>query len=309
MILSRDKKEISGRRVVLTSIFVDIIDIFMNGVVALVTGSVVMLTEVLQGVADLISDLMAYLGIERSDNKPTDLYPLGFGREVFFWTLLSSLVMLFVLAGSSIYFGWQRLLASEEINFIALTFLVLTISVITNGYSFSLSFRRLIKWGNEKSIYQQFLDSTKAESKITFISDAVGSLAALTGLVALLLYQITGNTRFDSFGAIAIGIIMALFAFILLLNTRGFLIGRSISKEDKDKVRQVISLFPQVVDIIYLKAVSFGANQTMVHLGLNLINSLTTDEIEILIDKLEGQIKEALVGEVNILVEVEGPKK
>lgn len=277
----------------------------MNGLAAFFTGSVVMLAETLQGIADLVSAGMAYIGLQRSTYAPSKKHPLGFGREIYFWTILSSLVMFVVLSGLSFYFGFLRLSDPEPISYLGITFLILTISIITNGYSFSLSFRRIMSENKEGGWWKHFYESTKTESKTTFILDLVGTLAASVGLLALGLYYFTGDTRFDGLGAMAIGLIMAIFSLILLFNTKDFVVGKTISDEEKNKIRKVVEEFKEVNRIVYLKATSFGFNKVLIHLGVNLSDGLITDEIENLIDRIESKIKEVIPESHHILVELE----
>ena len=61
----------SDEKVVSTSCKVDMIDVLLNGIAALATGSVVMLAETLQGVSDLIVDGLTYVGMKRSKRLPT----------------------------------------------------------------------------------------------------------------------------------------------------------------------------------------------------------------------------------------------
>ncbi len=302
-----DKKStITGKRVVLTSIFVDLLDIGMNGLAALLTGSVVMLAETLQGIADLVSDTMIYVGMVRSRKFPNIKHPLGFSREIYFWTIMSSVMMFVFLSGLSFYFGYQRLSNPEPLDFIWLSLIILIISVFSNSYSFSLGFRRvMIGRLDEFSYWRHFIESNKLESKVTFLSDLIGILSALLGLGVLLLYYFTGDTRFDGLGAMAIGLIMAVFSLVLLFNTKDFIVGKTISEEDKNKIKRAVEEFQEVNQIVYLKATSFGLNKVLIHLGVNLEDGLVTDEIEHLIDKIEDRIKEVIPESHHILVELE----
>ena len=60
-------KKITAKRVVLTSILVDASDVVLNTAVAILTGSVVMLAQLLEGVSDLLSSFLLYLGLRSSE--------------------------------------------------------------------------------------------------------------------------------------------------------------------------------------------------------------------------------------------------
>ena len=58
--------KVSDVRVVLTSFVVSIFDVALNLLVALVTGSTVMLSQALQGLSDLITGGILFMGVKRS---------------------------------------------------------------------------------------------------------------------------------------------------------------------------------------------------------------------------------------------------
>ncbi len=304
---SPDKVKISDRKAVLTSFQVDIIDVLLNGATALITGSVVMLAETLQGISDLTVDVLVYTGMKRSKRPATKRYPLGFGRELFVWSLFAILIMFFVLAGLSFYFGFQRFLDPKPIEYIYLAYLVLIISLVTNGYSFSLSARRILSGRSFWKVRKAFSESTFLETKITFTSDMLGFLSAGFGLVALILFERTDHAWFDGLGGMMIALLMAGFSFWLLRNVRDFIIGVSAPVETQRKIEEAALEISGVKEVLDLKAVVIGSNRLLVNIEIHVKDGLVTDEIERLIDKVKENVKEEIPSVHHIQVELETP--
>ena len=86
-------KNISDGKVVKTSVKVDAFDVLLNVAAAIVTGSVTMLAEVFQGIADLISDGLTCRGMKLSGGLPNKKYPFGYGRELYVWSLFPTLTI------------------------------------------------------------------------------------------------------------------------------------------------------------------------------------------------------------------------
>src|SRR5437667_9761 len=85
-------------------------------VAAAITGSGAMLAEGLHSTADCANQLLLLLGLKRSRRAPTLEYPLGFGKEIYFWSFVVA-IMLFSLGGLfSIYEGWQKLSDEEDLQ-------------------------------------------------------------------------------------------------------------------------------------------------------------------------------------------------
>lgn len=302
-----EQRKISARRVVLTSFLVDISDVVLNLTIAILSGSVIMLSQVLQGVSDLAASGLLIIGVKRSSRPATRKLPFGYGKELFFWTLLASLVMFSLTAMLSFYLGWQRFISPEPLENISLAYAVLSVGVFTNGYSFSLSFRRLLGGKSPKRIWQVFFQSTLVETKATFALDLMGTLAALIGLASLLVFGITGNLRFDGLGAMLIGIMLAILALSLLIAVKDLLVGQAASPEIEKKIKEAVLEVPGVEEVLDLRTMIIGSERILVNIEVHLIESLTTSQIEKIIDKIKQNIQEDVSSAKNIQVELETP--
>lgn len=199
-------KSISAEKVVWTSFFVDLLDILVNFGVVIVTGSIVMLAELFQGIFDLVASGLLLIGLRRPK------------REVHYWALMSALVMLLIASTLSFYFGYRRFLNPEEIQNIFLAYITLMVNIFTNCYAFYLSVKRIIKGKNLFNVFNEFKNSPLVMTKNTFVLDLMGVSAAVVGLIALVLYQLFGEIRFDGLGAMAIGLVLAFLSVDLILN-------------------------------------------------------------------------------------------
>jgi cation diffusion facilitator family transporter len=300
-------KSISAKRTVLTSFLVDILDIIINGAAAIITGSVVMLAETLQGVADLTAAGFLLIGLRRSGRPSDKKHPFGYGRELYVWALFSAVVMFTLVAGFSIYFGWERLTDTEPIDHIGVAYAILVISVISNSYAFSVSFRRLMG-KNVKNIRRRFAQSPLIESKTTFILDLMGTMAALVGLIALILYGLTGSVLFDGLGAIMIGIIVAGFALVLMRSTKELLIGKSAPADMQTEIRRAAMEIPQVQEVLDLRTVNIGLNRLLVIIEVHLQEGLHTEQIEKVIDAIKDHVKQTVPVAYRVQVELETPE-
>ncbi len=301
------KENLSDQDVVSFSCKADIVDILLNAFVALITGSIIMLAEVFQGLSDFVVDGLTYIGIKRSKRLPDKKHPLGYGRELYIWTLFSTLIMFLLLTSLSIYFGIQRILNPEPIKYVFLIFIVLILSLLINGYSFSLGLRRLLSGKPIKEIKKVLAESTFLETKITFVSDLMGILAALFGLIAIFLFKITNNLWFDGLGAISIGFLMGIFSIFLFKNIRDFIIGVSAPESTKKAISQAALEISGVKEILDLKVMVIGSNRLLVNLEIHVQENLITQEIEKLIDQIKANIKEKIPSVFHIQIELETP--
>jgi len=212
-------RKITAQRVVLTSFFVDLLDIVLNFSVAILTGSVVMVAELFQAVADLISSALLLIGLKRPE------------KEVYLWTILSALVMLIVASSMSFYFGLRRFLQPEEVENILLAYAALFVAASSNGYAFFISVKRILAGRGFRHLMKAFRDSPLIMTKNTFVLDLMGMSSAILGLIALVLYQVFDDLRFDGLGAMGIGVVLALLSIDLVFSIKDLLRGKRVGRE------------------------------------------------------------------------------
>lgn len=297
----------SAKKVILTSFFVDFLDVATSLVIAIISGSVVMLAQVLEGLADLAASGFLLIGLIRS-GKPSDKqHPFGYGRELYFWTMLSSILILGVTSTLALYFGWERFVHPQPIGNLYLAFAVLGVTTFTNGYAFSLSLKRLLRGRSIFRIRKIFIRSSLIETKTAFVLDLMGTLASIFGFAALAFYQVTGNLIFDGLGAMAIGGLLVVFGVMLIIPIRELIIGQSASPEVEGKIREATLIQPEVKEVLDLKTIHIGSEKLLVNAEVNLNSNLTTKDIEGIIDRIKANIKKEVPAVKHIQVEVETP--
>lgn len=304
----RNDKRVTARRVIATSFLVDLLDIILSLSVAFLSGSVIMVTQVLEAIADLTASGFLLIGLRRSMKKEDKTHPFGYGREIYFWTLLSALIMFGITSTLSFYFGWERFNSPHIIKDVNLALLVLVITFFTNLYAFALSFRRLLRKRPIKHIVQIFYRSSLVETKTTFILDLMGSLASFLGSVALGVYILTGDLRFDGVGAMMIGVALAICSIFLLSGIRDLLIGRSASLETENKIIKAALHIKEVEDVLDIKTLHVGSERLLVNLDVHMKQRLSTPELEKLIDQIKIKIREEVPSVKYLQVELETPR-
>jgi divalent metal cation (Fe/Co/Zn/Cd) transporter len=145
-------------------------------------------------------------------------------------------------------------------------------------------------------------------TKNALVLDLMGTTAAGSGLVSLLLYQSVGETRFDGVGAMVIGVTTAILALVLIIGVKGFLIGKRAAPQIEEKIKKAVLTVPQVNEILDLRTMQIGPDKLLVNIEVNLQDQLTTDELETLIDKIKKRVHEKVPSIQHVQVELETPE-
>lgn len=305
------KKYISAEQSVGTSIIVSLSDIVLNLVVAVITQSAVMLSQALQGTADLVTALLLLVGVKRSHRSADARHPLGFGREVFFWSLLASIFALVVTGGFAIINGLDQLINPGVIHRQFLAFGMLCFGLITNAYSMSISLKRLgmtPKTADAKITLKKIMQSSLIETKTTLLVDTMGTFSAIIGLVSISAFLITGEIFFDGIGAILVGALTVSGAGLLIHNVRDFIVGISPHQDVIDTIKAAALSVKHVQDVLDLRVITIGSGKLLVIVEIHFADDLTTDQIESITDKVKVAIRETTPTAHTIQVEAETPE-
>src|SRR4249919_1305756 len=83
---------------------------------AVMTGSGAMFAEAVHSLADCGNQGLLLLGMKRARRPPTPDYPLGYGKEVYFWSFLVALMLFSVGGAFLMYERIQKMLQPEPIE-------------------------------------------------------------------------------------------------------------------------------------------------------------------------------------------------
>lgn len=300
-------KPVSSRRVVTTSFLVDLSDVILNVIIAVLSGSVIMLSQALKGIADLITSGLLLVGLKKSKRRANKQHQFGYGREIYFWTLMSGIMMLTLTAGLSFYFGLEQFLNPEPITNTTSALVILVIGLATNSYAFYLSYQRLHAYHPKQRMLNTFRYSDLVETKATFILDSMGALATILGIVALLIYAVTGDSRVDGLGAMIIGILVAVLSIFLVTEVKDVLVGRAASPETEEKIRRAATSIKEVEDVLDLRTMHLGTERLLVNLEVHVRADMTTNQIEKLLDEIKRKVKQRVPSIKHLQVELETP--
>jgi len=229
-------------------------------VAALVTGSGALLAEAVHSTADCGNQLLLLLGLRRAKRPPNAEYPLGFGKETYFWSFVVAII-LFTMGGVfSIYEGIHKLAAPQALASPLLALGVLAFSIGMEAFSLSGVLREVNKVRRGRSLRAWFRETRNAELVVVFGED----LAALAGLalatVAVLAAWITGDPRFDAAGSIAIGVLLVVVAIAVAVEVKALLVGQGVEAAVRREMIAFLESRPAVEHVFELLTLHMGSD-------------------------------------------------
>jgi cation diffusion facilitator family transporter len=177
----------------------------------LTTGSPTLFAETIHSATDVVNQVLLKVGEVKSAKKSTELHPFGFGKERYFWALVSSISVLFLGCGASVRHGIEALLHHEPgIPFSNLAIVLLLLAGVLESYTFHIAWREIGGWPGLRKA------RTNTTVLAVLLEDAVALLGiAITLFVAFWSRLVAPAPLMDSIISIFIGLLLGTMAVAL----------------------------------------------------------------------------------------------
>jgi cation diffusion facilitator family transporter len=261
-------------------------------VVAALTGSSAMLSEGVHSLVDTFNELLLLYGMHRSSQPPDLAQPLGHGRELYFWNFIVALLIFSLGAGISFYEGVVHILAPEAIESFNLTYVVLGLSAVFEGISWSIALREFRRSKGSKPLLEAVRESKDPTTFTVLFEDSAALLGLAIAFVGILAAQLTGIPQFDGVASIGIGLVLGITAVFLARETKSLLIGESASSRLETAILEIANRHPAVHRANGVLTVHLGPNQVVAALSLEFQDRLTAPEIEACVAEIERSVEQ-----------------
>ena len=227
---------------------------------AYITGSGSMLAEAIHSSADCGNQLLLLFGLKQSKQAPDDDYPLGYGKEVYFWSFIVA-IMLFSLGGLfSIYEGVHKLHDPQPLNQAWIAICVLVFAIAAEGGSLYGCLREVNKSRGDRNLWQWFRQSRQSELIVIFGEDLAALLGLTFAVIAICLAMLTGNPMFDAAGSIVIGVFLIIIAALIAIEVKALLIGQGVDPVRKKEMMAFLNQQPAIENIFNLLTLQMGSD-------------------------------------------------
>jgi cation diffusion facilitator family transporter len=238
-----------------------------NGAIAItkyvaagLTGSSSMLAEAVHSTADCGNQVLLLLGLKRSKLPPSHDYPLGFGKETYFWSFVVA-IMLFSVGGMfSLYEGWHKLLEPEAVRNPIIALGVLGFGIGAESLSMWGAMREVNKLRGNASVISWFRTTRNGELAVIFAEDLAALIGLVLAFVAVSVTWATGNPIFDAIGTVSIGVLLVIVAVLVAVEVKAMLIGQGVEAPIREAMLAFLGEQGAVEQVLDMLTLHMGAD-------------------------------------------------
>ena len=261
-------------------------------VAAYITNSSAMLSEAIHSVVDTLNEILLLYGMKKSQQSPNVQHPFGYGRELYFWAFIVSLMVFALGAVVSIYQGVQHVRSPEEMLSPNLNYIVLGIAILCEGISWLVALKAFRKTKRQLGYFEAFRRSKDPTTFTVLFEDTAALCGLFIALIGIYLAHALNIPELDGVASIFIGIVLAISAILLARETKGLLLGESADPQLRDHLLLIAQEDDAVFSANGVLTEQMGADQVIASLSLEFEDHLTSDDIEACVNRIEAKIKQ-----------------
>jgi cation diffusion facilitator family transporter len=263
-----------------------------KSIAAFFTGSGAMLAESIHSFADCANQGLLFLGLKASKRKPNTQHPLGYGKEIFFWSFIVALILFSMGGLFSIYEGVHKLSSHEGLTFPIIAIVVLSVSMILEAASLYGCLTQISKIRGNVTFWTWFKNSRQTELIVVLGEDVAALFGLSFALLAVVFTIITANPVFDAIGSIGIGALLIIISIFLVIKVKRSLIGQSADEATCNEIKELLEGRDEIEQVLNLITLQLGA-QVMVAVKAKMSKVDTVDQLIHNINTCEKALKKS----------------
>ena len=281
------------------------VNFFIAGVktvIAVITSSSAMFSEAVHSYVDSGNQFILWFGIKQSKKPNKLIYPLGRGKEEYFWTLVVA-VLIFTIGGLvSLEHGIEALSHPKELKNLFISIVVLSMSIVLELYVLYKAVKELRSKSktDTTSVFKLLKESTDGPLIAIVVEDFAATLGLGIALVGSILANVTSNPLYDAASSILIGILLMVSGLFLGYEMKHLITGETVNTKTKDKIYNTIEQNDMIKNIESLKIISIGANKYLVLCTLDYLDTAQDSDVV----NVNSELKNKIFGDFEEITEI-----
>ncbi len=257
---------------------------------AVITRSGAMLAESIHSFADCGNQGLLFWGLRASGKNPDEKHPLGYGKEIYFWSFIVALILFSMGGLFSIYEGIHKVSLHEGLKNPVVAIVVLLVSMLFEAASLYGCLTQINRLRQSVKLGTWIRNSRQSELLVVLGEDTAALMGLTFALLAIILTIITGNTLYDALGSIVIGVLLIVISILLATRVKSLLIGQSSDEQTSSEIRMWLEAMPEIEKIFNLITMQLGP-RIMVSVKAKMTSVDSVDQLIDNINRCESELR------------------
>jgi cation diffusion facilitator family transporter len=261
-------------------------------IAAFSTKSSAMVSEGIHSVVDTSNEVLLLLGIRKSQKKADAQRPFGYGKELYFWSFIVSILIFSVGAGISFYEGITHLQHPEPVKNPFWNYMVLGAAFLFDGTSFIVALTNFNKHRDGQPFWSSVKRSKDPTSFVVLFEDAADVMGLFVAFAGVYLGHLLKNPYLDGVASIIIGSILTAVSIVLTKESRSLLMGETASPQLIQKVVTMAESNEAIEKIADQLSMVLSPNEILFILKPVIKQNISSDKLLQAIQSIKAAIME-----------------
>jgi cation diffusion facilitator family transporter len=274
-------------------------------VAAALTGSSAMLSEAIHSVVDTGNGSLLLLGIRKSARPADKSHPFGYGKELYFWTLVVAISIFGIGGGMSILEGVIHLRRPAELTNPLVSYVVLGVAALFELGSWSVAVRQFGRVKGRRGMVRAIREGKDPSLFTVIFEDTAALLGLFIAFLGIYFGHEYGSRYADGIASVAIGCMLAGVALWLAAESKGLLVGEAAEPEMVESILMLVEEDDAVLHAGTALTMHLGPREVLLNLEVEFVEGLPAEEIHTAIHRMERRIRGRHPEVKRIYIEVE----
>ena len=282
-----------SRKVVYAGIVGNLLVAVTKFVAAGFTHSSAMLSEAVHSVVDTLNQVVMLYGLRRASRPADPGHPLGYGRELYFWSFVVAVLIFAIGAGVSVYEGIRHVMDPEPMQNPWVNYVVLGLAGLIEFGSWTVAMREFNRQRGDQG-YFEAAEKTKDPSTLTLLlEDSAALIGIAIALVGTAASQLLGMPILDGVASILIGLLLGVVSMFLARESKRLLIGEPARRSLVEAIKRCAQAQEGVASVNGLLTIHLAPRQVVCALSIEFEDALQVPSLEKAVEEMEARIRQS----------------
>jgi cation diffusion facilitator family transporter len=260
-------------------------------IAAAITGSSAMVSEGIHSLVDTSNEVLLLFGIKKSKKPADETRPFGYGKELYFWAFIVSILIFGLGGGISFYEGITHLQHPVPVRDPFWNYIVLGFAFIFDGISFITALREFNLQRGSRPFWASVKKSKDPSTFVVLFEDAADLLGLIVAFLGIYIGHLLNNPFYDAAASLLIGLILTAISVLLARESRSLLMGESVGKGTLAEVTAITEADATVRKVVSTPSMYLSPEEILLLVCISFHEDLTSLEITEAVKRIRKSIQ------------------
>jgi cation diffusion facilitator family transporter len=189
----KEKQMAASKRTVYIALSADVVIAITKFIAAFFSHSSAMISEGIHSTIDSVTQILLLVGIKKSRKPADEQRPFGYGKELYFWSFVVSMMLFFTGGVVSFYTGIIHLQHPAKFGNLTWNYVVLGVAFVFNCVSIIQPIKAFNQERKDNSVWDALKKSKDPATFVVLLEDFAGLLGVLIAFSGIFLGHLFGK--------------------------------------------------------------------------------------------------------------------